>query len=130
MMKETMVQAYIRMWPRRVYNIKTGNKHFESVRQVLRQKPGIYILYRDGMPYYIGQAINLWRRIRNHAINQNSKHFHLWTHFSAFILSDTDHIDELEGLIIAAFGMGISNSSRRRMKRILLPKDVARELAK
>lgn len=127
---KTMIKAYIRMWPREVYNIKDGNKHLESVRQELRQKPGIYILYQNGQPYYVGQAKNLWYRIRNHAINQNAKHYHLWTHFSAFILADTHHINELEGLIIAAFGSGIANNSRRRTKRILLPKDAVKRLAK
>jgi hypothetical protein len=125
-----MITAYIRMWPREVYNIKDGNKHLESVRQELRQKPGIYILYQNGQPYYVGQAKNLWYRIRNHAINQNAKHYHLWTHFSAFVLSDIQHINELEGLVIAAFGMTTANSSRMRMKRILLPKDAAKRLAK
>ena len=118
------------MWPREVYNIKDGNKHLESVRQELRQKPGIYILYQNEKPYYVGQAKNLWNRIRNHATNQNAKHYHLWTHFSAFILSDTQHINELEGFVIAAFDTATANSSKMRMKRILLPKDAAKRLAK
>ena len=127
---QALIKSYIRMWPRQVYTVKNGNKHFESVKKELRQQPGVYILYRDGTPYYVGQAGNLWYRIRNHAINQNAKHYHLWTHFSAFILFDTEYIDELEGMIIAAFGMGIANSARRRMKRILLPQDITKELSK
>lgn len=127
---KTMIKSYVRMWPREIYTIKDRNKPLDSVRKELRQKPGIYILYQNGQPYYVGQAKNLWNRIRNHAMNQNAKHYHLWTHFSAFILSDTQHINELEGLIIPAFGSGIANNSRRRMKRILLPKDAAKRLAK
>jgi hypothetical protein len=120
----TMIDSYIRMWPRQVYYLKNGKKHLESIRGSLWQKSGIYILYRaDGVPYYIGLARNLWRRIRNHAINQNAKHYHHWTHFSAFILSDIRHMRELEALIIAAFGFSTANGSLRRMKRILLPKD-------
>jgi hypothetical protein len=128
--KEAMIKAYIRMWPREIYNIRDGNHHLESVRQELWQKSGIYILYQNGQPYYVGQAKNLWYRIRNHATNQNTKHYHLWTHFSAFILSNTDHISELEGLVIAAFGTATANSAKMRMKRILLPKDAAKRLAK
>ncbi len=127
---EPMIESYIRMWPREVYYLKDKNKPLESVREKLRQKPGIYILYHNGSPYYIGQAKNLWLRIRSHAVNQNSKHFHGWTHFSAFILADTHHMTELEGLLIAASGLGTANSSRRRMKRILLPKDAAKRLSK
>jgi len=126
-----MIDAYIRMWPRQVYSLKSGKTYLESIRGSLRQKPGIYILYRaDGIPYYIGQARNLWYRLRNHAINQNAKHYHHWTHFSAFILSDTKHMGELEGLIIAAVGLSTANSSLRRMKRILLPKDARQALVK
>jgi hypothetical protein len=127
---QTMINAYIRMWPRQVYNLKIGNKHLESIRQELHQKSGIYILYRNGTPHYVGQARNLWRRIRNHTINQNAKHYHHWTHFSAFILSDIEHMNELEGLIIAASGLGIANSARHRMKMILLPKDARKALSK
>jgi hypothetical protein len=127
----SLISSYIRMWPRQVYYLKNGKSHLESIRESLRQKPGIYILYRaDGTPYYIGQARNLWYRIRNHAINQNAKHYHHWTHFSAFILPDTKYVRELEGLIIAAIGPATANSSLRRMKRILLPKDARKALAK
>ena len=35
------------MWPREVYTIKDGNKHLESIRQELRQKPGIYIKMKN-----------------------------------------------------------------------------------
>ena len=128
--KTKMIKAYIRMWPREAYNLKEGNKHLESVRKELRQKPGVYILYQNGQPYYIGQAKNLWYRIRNHAINQNAKHYHLWTYFSAFILTDTDYMNELEGLIIATVGTTTANGAIMRMKRILLPKDAAKRLAK
>jgi hypothetical protein len=68
--------------------------------------------------------------MRNHAINQNAKHDHHWTHFSAFILSDTNHMGELEGPMIAAFSLSTAASSLRRMKRILLPRDASKALAK
>ncbi len=125
-----MIAAYIRMWPREIYNLKDGNKPLESVREKLRRKAGIYILYQNNVPYYVGQAKNLWVRLRKHALNQNSKYYHHWTHFSAFILTDVHHMRELEGLIIAAFDTAAVNSARPRMKRILLPKDAAKRLSK
>lgn len=124
-----MIKSYIRMWPREVFGLKDGNKPLKSIYRELEKKPGIYILYQNGQPYYVGQAKNLWKRIRRHAGSQNAKYYHHWTHFSAFFLSDTRHINELEGLVISAFGTSIANSSQRRMKRILLPKDAARRLA-
>jgi excinuclease UvrABC nuclease subunit len=128
---QAIIESYIQKWPRQVYYLKNGKTHLESVREALFQKPGIYILYRtDGTPYYIGLARNLWRRIRTHAINQNAKHYNYWDHFSAFILSDTKYMRELESLIIAAFGPSTANSSLRRMKRIMLPKDARKALAK
>jgi hypothetical protein len=132
-MKSTqlMIAAYIRKWPRTVYNLKDGNQPLESVREKLRQKPGIYILYKSsGEPYYVGKAQNLWVRIRKHATNQNSKHYHQWTHFSAFIVNDIQSIKELEGLIIAAFDTAAVNSAKPRMKKVLLPKDAQKKLAK
>jgi predicted GIY-YIG superfamily endonuclease len=126
-----LIEAQIRMWPRQVFWLKNGNKHFESIKATLREKPGIYILYKsDGTAYYVGQARNLWQRLRKHAINQNAKYYYHWTHFSTFILCDTEHMDELEAFAISAFSTGIVNSSRPRIKRILLPKDVAKELSK
>jgi hypothetical protein len=126
-----LLESQIRMWPRKVFWLKDGNKHFESIKTTLHEKSGIYILYKsDGTPYYIGQARNLWQRLRKHAINQNAKHYNHWTHFSAFILCDTEHMDELEAFVISAFGTGIANGARPRIKRILLPKDVTKELSK
>jgi hypothetical protein len=125
-----MIAAYIRKWPRTVYNLKDGNKPLESVREKLRQKPGIYILYQNDKPYYVGQAKNLWARIRRHATNQNAKHYYSWTHFSAFIVNDAQSIKELEGLIIAAFDTAAVNSAKPRMTRILLPREATKMLSK
>jgi hypothetical protein len=68
--------------------------------------------------------------LRNHATNQNAKHYHHWTHFSAFILADVQHMKELEGLVIAALGTEIANGAGHRMKKIPLPKDATKKLAK
>jgi hypothetical protein len=125
-----MIAAYIQKWPRTVYNLKDGNQPLESIREKLRQKPGIYILYQNSQPYYVGQARNLWVRIRKHATNQNAKHYQPWTHFSAFIVNDIQSIKELEGLIIAAFDTAVVNGAKPRMTKILLPKDATKRLAK
>ena len=48
----TIVTGYARMWPREVFG-KAGLK--KEILDFL-ENPGVYILYRDDKPYYIGQA--------------------------------------------------------------------------
>lgn len=46
-----IVTGYAKMWPRIVFDMKAGNKDAKE----LLQNPGVYVLYRDDMPYYVGK---------------------------------------------------------------------------
>jgi len=128
--KKSIIKAFIRLWPREVYDMKSNGKNIESVKNELFGKPGIYVLYRDEKPYYVGQAVNLWKRIKRHAVNQNSKQFHGWTKFSAFILEDKKYMNELEGLILSVLENETANGAKQKITKIPLPADARKALAK
>jgi hypothetical protein len=113
-----VVSSYARMWPREVFDrVVKGEGRQRTLAQHLDilKKSGIYILYRDGVPYYIGKATKMRSRLWQHAWNPRSRHYNLWNFFSFFVVEDPDQRDELEGILIAA--MPTANSSRPRLPR-------------
>jgi hypothetical protein len=121
-----IVTEYIKMWPRAVFDMKVGNKHPKSIKDLLRCS-GVYVLYRDDRPYYIGKASQtLWKRIWAHANATRDRYYHFWNYFSAFVVPDPAHLDEIEGVLIAS--MPTENSAIRRIDRIHLPADIAQTI--
>jgi hypothetical protein len=121
--KGLIVQQYAKMWPRDVFYVKSGNKYNPEVKALLSQ-PGVYVLYRDDQPYYVGKASRrLFRRLRAHAVNPKDKYYNFWNFFSAFAVSDPSHVSEVEGILIAA--MPTDNSAVPRIKKIHMPVRVA-----
>jgi hypothetical protein len=118
-----IVQKYAKMWPRDVFYVKSGNKYDPSVKRLLSE-PGVYVLYRDDQPYYVGKAANrLFRRLRSHATNPKDKYYNFWNFFSAFTVSEPQHVNEVEGILIAA--MPTDNSAVPRIKKIHIPEHIA-----
>jgi len=120
--KGRIVTRFAKMWPREVFDVRTGRRLVESIMDLLDQ-PGVYILYREDQPYYVGQATCLYDRIWAHANRPKDRHYNFWNFFSAFVVPDKRHIDEVEGILIAS--MPTDNSSVLRMKKIYLPVKVA-----
>lgn len=124
--KPRLVASYARMWPREVCDrnvSKQGKKQPLAATLDILNEPGIYILYRDGMPYYIGKATQLRQRILRHACDPKARHYHLWNFFSFFIVKDAAWRDEIEGILIAA--MPTANSARPKLPREKLDKTIA-----
>jgi len=98
--KNQILGQHARMWPREVfYRIipkekhrqpKTGKRQqrlmFRTIE--LLKEPGVYVLYQDGVPYYIGQAKRLRGRLWRHACVPDSRYYNFWNHFSAFVVED------------------------------------------
>jgi len=70
MPSQTIVGGYARMWPREVFFRFPALKSAGTKRKIalakdldFLEKPGVYILYRDDEPYYIGQATKLRDRL-------------------------------------------------------------------
>ena len=119
-----IVEEYARMWPREVFDClvpseKSGKKKILGKGLDLLNKPGVYVLYRNDIPYYIGQALKLRHRLWSHAGSPGSRYGNFWNYFSAFVIHDPKMRNEVEGILIAA--MPTANSAKPKLKRAKFP---------
>jgi len=122
-----LATSYARMWPREVFDCKRGKQLL--VRQLdILSKPGVYVLYRNDVPYYVGKAKRLRSRLRSHALQPTSKYYNFWNHFSVFVVEDPTLQSQLEGILIAA--MPTANGAKPRIRKAQLPLDVRKFLHK
>lgn len=121
-----LTSEFIQMWPRQIFDVKADKTEGQKGQPPLLarvsktlQKHGVYILYRDEKPFYIGQAQKktLFSRIRSHATRPQSRRYLFWNYFSAYAVNDTQHIDELEAILIAAMPLVLSNSARPKLRK-------------
>lgn len=120
----SIVTKYAELWPREVFDIREGKNRLLKIAQELLSGPGVYVLYRDDVPYYIGKTeINLYERIRKHANRPGEKYYRYWNYFSAYIVGTIKHIGDVEGLLITAIPAA-ANSSKPKIKKILLPRNI------
>ena len=127
--KNQVVEEYARMWPREVFdclipNENGGRKKILGKGLDLVNEPGVYVLYRDDIPYYIGQATKLRQRLWLHAGSPGARYGNFWNYFSAFVIRDKKMRDEIEGILIAA--MPTANSAKPKLKRAKFPLVVSR----
>jgi len=77
--KGSLCKQYARMWPREVFdnfdNLSARTDAETSAGLEILNKAGIYVLYRDDIPYYIGQAKKLRFRIFSHANKPNGRYY-------------------------------------------------------
>lgn len=126
--KNLIVEEYARMWPREVFdclipNEDGGKKRLLAKGLELVNQPGVYVLYRDDIPYYIGQATKLRQRLWAHAGSSGGRYSNFWNYFSAFVIRDPKMRNEVEGILIAA--MPTANSAKPRLKRAKFPRAVS-----
>ncbi len=124
-----MVSGYARMWPRAVFYEKTLSQESGRERNLGKeleflQRGGVYVLYHDDTPYYVGQADLLRKRLHQWATKPSTRHFHFWNYFSAFAVEDRNRRSELEGVLIAALPM-TNNGAKPLLKSDGMPKEVA-----
>ena len=123
-----IIIGYARMWPREVFEKfepeeSKGRKIIMAKSSKFLEGPGVYILYRDDEPYYIGQAEKLRRRLWSHAIKPDSRYYHFWNFFSAFAIDDRSFRNEVEGILIAALPTA-ANSAKPKLPKEKMPKNV------
>jgi hypothetical protein len=124
--KHKIVSQYARMWPREVFNVREGNQYYLKFKTSL-SKPGVYVLYRDDHPYYIGKASKkLFNRLRDHAVKPKDRYYNFWNFFSAFVVNNSKDIPEVEGILIAA--MPTDNSAIPRIHKIHIPSEIAKAI--
>jgi hypothetical protein len=126
------VSAYARMWPREMFDhldpdgMRKSTTLAKSV-DFLNQ-PGVYILYRDDVPYYVGKADRLRRRLWAHAMKPEARYYNFWNFFSAFVVADSDQRNEVEGILISA--MPTANSAQPKLPKEKLPHEVIKMVRK
>jgi hypothetical protein len=67
------------------------------LRAYIRNRQGVYVLYRRGKLYYIGLAGDLRKRLGAHL---RDHHKESWDRFSVYLTIGVDHMKELESLIL------------------------------
>ena len=72
-------------------------EHQDIIRQYVRQRQGVYALYRRGKLYYVGLASNLRSRLTHHL---KDRHHDSWDRFSVYLTIGDSHLRELESLIL------------------------------
>ncbi len=123
MKSDWKTRQFFRMWPRALFHMKQG----KAVLKASLNKPGVYILYRDDQPYYIGKTSKpLIKRLSTHALKPNARRYNFWNYFSAFEITNPSHRDEIEAILISA--MPTANSSRPKFERKNLDRQAARLL--
>jgi hypothetical protein len=124
--RKDIVKGYASMWPREVFDArpKSGTGVLAAHIPFLTEQKGVYVLYRDGEPYYIGKSGNsLFNRLKDHAMNPKKRYYNFWDKFSAFAVPDDKGRTELEGILIAA--MPTANSSKPKLTKERMPKEVS-----
>jgi len=120
----TIVSKYAELWPREVFDFREQKNRLMVEAQELLNRPGVYILYRDDAPYYIGKTEGaLYDRIYRHANVPSSKYYRYWNYFSVFMVSSIRHLDDVEGILIAAIPLA-ANNSKPKFQRIKLPRSI------
>lgn len=130
MNKPKIVEKYARLWPREVFDIQEqGRKHRLAARLLEElRNPGVYILYRDEVPYYIGKTNKrpLFKRLHDHANKSTDRYFNFWNYFSVFVVRNPAAVDEVEGILIAS--MPTANSAAPKIEEMRLPREIAKVL--
>jgi hypothetical protein len=113
-----------RMWPREVFY--RGREYLRDPELAILGEPGVYVLYRDDVPYYVGQATKLRSRLWDHANVPGMRYYNFWNYFSVFVPEDPADRSQIEALLIAA--MPTENSARPRLHKVRFPMKLTKML--
>lgn len=121
--KPAMHDHFFRMWPRALFHFKKGKEFLEQHLN----GPGVYVLYRNEEPYYIGKTSRpLIKRLRNHALRPNARRYNFWNYFSAFHIPSAKDRDEVEAILISA--MPTANSAQPKLNKTRLNREMCKLL--
>jgi len=121
-----LVSKHLRMWPREIFDrVDIIGKGKNKLLDKELKQPGVYVLYIDDKPYYVGKAGNMRGRISSHATDPTNRLYHVWNFFSTFVIEDEGLRSEVEGVLIAA--MPTANNANPKLPRQPMP-DTVRKL--
>lgn len=87
-----IIRGHLEKISRRIFE-----RYPEQITGLTEGTQGVYALYRRQKLYYIGLASDLKRRIKWHL---KDKHKGKWDRFSLYIIRKTDHIREVESVVV------------------------------
>jgi hypothetical protein len=76
---------------------KVFERYPQVVKAVIHRRAGVYSLYKGADLYYVGLASNLMSRLKTHL---RDRHKGLWDRFSVYLVHDSEHIRQLESLLL------------------------------
>ncbi len=76
---------------------KALEKYQDIIKKYVRDRHGVYALYRKNKLYYVGLASNLRSRLRHHL---RDRHADAWDSFSVYLTIGGQHLHELETLLL------------------------------
>jgi hypothetical protein len=76
---------------------KALEKYQDIIKKYVRDRHGVYALYRKNKLYYVGLASNLRSRLRHHL---RDRHAGAWDSFSVYLTIGGQHLHELETLLL------------------------------
>ena len=122
-----IIGEYARMWPRDIFfrRLRKGNsrkgpssrKRYLFRDIPLLRKPGVYVLYRDDVPYYIGQATRLRTRLWAHACKPDGRYYNHWNFFPPLSLRTRIRGTRLNVSLIAAMPTANSMKPLKKEKK-------------
>ena len=125
---KSIVSSYAHMWPRAVFaelaQAKTNGKRKAKAGSLsFLDKPGVYVLYRGDppTPYYVGQGDRLRSRLKRRALSPRTMRFLSWNFFSAFVVPNKSHRNDLEAALIAVAGP-MENRAKPQLAEQKMPK--------
>ena len=105
-----------------------NDENKKIIIQYIGNKHGVYALYDEKKLYYVGRAINLAKRIKDHLKDQHSAN---WNRFSLYFTKEAKYINSLEALIIAiAQPNGNENKPRLGGKKMKIQQFIKKDLNK
>lgn len=94
-------------------SVKAFEKYHPEITDLVRTQHGVYALYKNDRLYYVGLAVDLRRRIKQHL---RDKHAGRWNRFSLYLVRKVDHIKEIESLLLHIANPA-GNKQRGRLRR-------------
>ncbi len=87
-----LVRAYAEKLPGSVLEV-----FWKEFKNLVRRESGVYVLYKNGVPHYVGKASNLAWRIRVH---QRDRLKGKWDTFSLYVVRRAGYLKHLESLLL------------------------------
>lgn len=105
---------------------KLLEQHGDTVKLVIGRKRGVYVLSKNGKPYYIGLASKLPSRLNYHL---KDRHAGNWDRFNFYAIRSKKYIKDLESILIRVAqpegnrqrgGFGKDKNLRRTLRKEII----------